>query len=198
MLFVAALCALNFFRHNEIDTCFARGYRFRPFNCFMVYFCGCKCTKFYYMQSLGIRNKCVQLYSLQGGLCFYCQAKFQYQQLTRDHFLPRCKGGQSSGNVVLSCRDCNGEKSDKTLYEFREYQCRVLAEYLRCNKVLGKSNLQKGSLAKIKRHFAVIKRCTYLMHHPGKVDAVAHGYRQVNYEKALAALTRENKWVPYL
>lgn len=50
--------------------------------------------------------------------CQYCGNKFKAEDLTFDHVLPRCKGGQTTwDNIVTACRDCNGRKGGKTLEE---------------------------------------------------------------------------------
>jgi 5-methylcytosine-specific restriction endonuclease McrA len=58
--------------------------------------------------------------------CQYCGKKYQENifdknilnnLLTIDHIIPRSKGGKSDWtNVVLSCKECNIEKSDKIIY----------------------------------------------------------------------------------
>ncbi len=40
--------------------------------------------------------------------CQYCGNKFHYEDLTFDHVIPRCDGGQTTWeNVVTACRTCN-------------------------------------------------------------------------------------------
>jgi len=47
-------------------------------------------------------------------LCLYCGRKFSAKQLTRDHVMPRSKGGPDHWkNVVSACRRCNQFKADK-------------------------------------------------------------------------------------
>lgn len=38
---------------------------------------------------------------------------------TRDHVIPASRGGKDGFNIVLACRDCNCEKSDMTVDEYR-------------------------------------------------------------------------------
>lgn len=46
--------------------------------------------------------------------CHYCGAKLRSGQVTRDHVVPRGRGGLDiRWNIVPSCRTCNGLKSDK-------------------------------------------------------------------------------------
>ncbi len=51
-----------------------------------------------------------------GGRCAYCNAKLTLKQVTKDHVVPKAKGGRDDLlNVVASCRSCNGHKADRTL-----------------------------------------------------------------------------------
>jgi len=46
-------------------------------------------------------------------VCGYCGGKFSGAQLTRDHIVPRCHGGQDIWtNVVTACKECNNLKDD--------------------------------------------------------------------------------------
>lgn len=50
--------------------------------------------------------------------CQYCGKKFKTEDLTFDHVIPRCKGGTTTWeNIVTACRECNGRKGGKTLEE---------------------------------------------------------------------------------
>jgi hypothetical protein len=47
-----------------------------------------------------------------------CGKKFKVAELTLDHVIPRCKGGQMTWtNVVLACVACNQRKGDRTLQQ---------------------------------------------------------------------------------
>lgn len=152
------------------------------------------------MKVLYIHKKCVQLYSLQNGKCFYCQGKREYHNLTRDHVNPIFKGGKAKYNVVLACGKCNSEKGHKTFYEFREFACKVLAEYLR--KVHAKGialNPKSGEYNnKIQRYKDIINRCTKLIKYPQILDDTITNYYKVDYKNALNELIKSNKLVPYL
>lgn len=52
-------------------------------------------------------------------VCAYCGGHFpNYHNLSRDHILPRSRGGNNTWtNVVTACKDCNAEKGPKTLKE---------------------------------------------------------------------------------
>lgn len=50
--------------------------------------------------------------------CQYCGKKFPTEELTFDHVMPRCKGGKTTWeNIVTACKCCNGKKGGKTLQE---------------------------------------------------------------------------------
>lgn len=49
--------------------------------------------------------------------CIYCGQK---TDLTVEHILPRCCGGEDTpDNVVMVCKSCNSSKGGKRLYEWR-------------------------------------------------------------------------------
>jgi hypothetical protein len=66
------------------------------------------------------RNRTInlrQLYHVYDGECQYCLKKIPYSQATRDHLLPRSKGGGNhDDNIVLSCKKCNTKKSNHFPY----------------------------------------------------------------------------------
>lgn len=50
--------------------------------------------------------------------CGYCGKEFHPKNLSRDHIIPKSRGGKDTWlNVVASCRDCNCEKDDMLLSE---------------------------------------------------------------------------------
>ena len=57
----------------------------------------------------------------KGGHCFHCGSLTLLtrvrcdRQATRDHLIPRSKGGGDGANLVLSCYRCNQDKGDKML-----------------------------------------------------------------------------------
>ena len=52
--------------------------------------------------------------------CFYCGKALSRRRATKDHIIPRSKGGNDScTNVVNACRLCNRDKGCLTLTEFR-------------------------------------------------------------------------------
>jgi hypothetical protein len=58
------------------------------------------------------------LFARDGYICAYCARKFKFVDLTRDHVVPRSRGGRDIWtNVVTACGPCNHRKDDKMLEE---------------------------------------------------------------------------------
>jgi 5-methylcytosine-specific restriction endonuclease McrA len=52
---------------------------------------------------------------LRQGICHYCGKHFGAKDLTMDHIVALGRGGTSTkGNVVVSCKNCNTDKSHRT------------------------------------------------------------------------------------
>ena len=52
--------------------------------------------------------------------CFYCGKKLSRRIATKDHVIPKSKGGGDSyQNIVNCCRDCNESKGNLLPNEFR-------------------------------------------------------------------------------
>ncbi|MFT4994255.1 MAG: 5-methylcytosine-specific restriction endonuclease McrA [Paraglaciecola sp.] len=55
------------------------------------------------------------LFRRDNHLCLYCGQKFQTSHLTRDHIIPRSKGGKDVWtNSATACSRCNCHKADRT------------------------------------------------------------------------------------
>jgi 5-methylcytosine-specific restriction endonuclease McrA len=61
------------------------------------------------------------LFGRDRHVCAYCGGHFpNYHHLSRDHILPKSRGGTDVWmNVVTACKECNGKKGSKTLKEAR-------------------------------------------------------------------------------
>jgi hypothetical protein len=58
------------------------------------------------------------LFGRDRNICAYCGRTFSSHKLSRDHILPRSRGGLDKWmNVVTACRDCNCDKDDQLLSE---------------------------------------------------------------------------------
>lgn len=52
---------------------------------------------------------------VNAGICYYCEEKFEKEELTADHKIPVSKGGKSTkSNIVIACKTCNINKKAKT------------------------------------------------------------------------------------
>jgi len=50
--------------------------------------------------------------------CAYCNCKLTLRSCTKDHVIPKSKGGKDVlTNVVACCKSCNAAKADRTLHE---------------------------------------------------------------------------------
>lgn len=58
------------------------------------------------------------LFGRDRNLCLYCGKPFADAALTRDHVVPRSRGGSDRwDNVVAACRRCNHRKGDRLTHE---------------------------------------------------------------------------------
>jgi len=59
------------------------------------------------------RGMFMRQYRAQNGLCAICGLPFEPEQMTRDHIVPRSKGGGTQwDNIQLACAPCNEKKGD--------------------------------------------------------------------------------------
>lgn len=55
------------------------------------------------------------IYDQFNHTCAYCGSQPGDEELDMDHVIPRSKGGKTNWeNIVLSCKDCNRHKADRT------------------------------------------------------------------------------------
>lgn len=60
----------------------------------------------------------VALFARDRNVCLYCGSEHLDRALTRDHVVPKSRGGGDSwDNVVSACRRCNHRKGDRLLHE---------------------------------------------------------------------------------
>jgi 5-methylcytosine-specific restriction endonuclease McrA len=58
------------------------------------------------------------LFRRDRNLCLYCGGEYLDRDLTRDHVMPRSRGGNDVwDNVVAACRRCNHRKGDRLAHE---------------------------------------------------------------------------------
>jgi 5-methylcytosine-specific restriction endonuclease McrA len=90
-------------------------------------------------RKVALTNK--TLFGRDRFVCAYCGGHFNHNHLSRDHVVPRFKGGEDVWtNVVTSCKSCNSLKGHKTLkeaglellyvpYEPNHYENLILQKY---------------------------------------------------------------------
>lgn len=50
--------------------------------------------------------------------CQYCEKVFKSEELTLDHVIPKCRGGENTWeNLVTACKKCNQKKGSRLLHE---------------------------------------------------------------------------------
>lgn len=55
------------------------------------------------------------------GHCGYCGVFVPKDESTRDHIIPKAKGGETkASNLLMCCRECNQRKSDLDVETFRD------------------------------------------------------------------------------
>jgi HNH endonuclease len=97
----------------------------------------------------------------QKNRCFYCGRK-RGAELTLDHVYPRSKGGTSEeSNLVAACLECNRDKGDLTLEEYR------VAVFLRSPAGVCLDHIQKALQASL----SVPRGILSAAHHRQLVDA---------------------------
>lgn len=78
------------------------------------------------MSALGWQRRSVEgkqrwlsKYIEQNGVCALCGEGFPIEEMTRDHIIPRSKGGSPKWeNIQLACAPCNVAKGDLMPDEF--------------------------------------------------------------------------------
>ncbi|MET1257115.1 HNH endonuclease [Aliikangiella maris] len=74
----------------------------------------------------------ISLFQRDRHLCLYCGKKFGRSMLTRDHVIPRARGGEDTwANCVSACKACNNLKACQTP---EEAGMKLLAVPFRPNK----------------------------------------------------------------
>lgn len=71
----------------------------------------------YYVRSVQrkLRFNRKAIFKRDGFICQYCSIAMSGSELTLDHILPKCRGGQGTWlNCTTSCFSCNSKKGNKT------------------------------------------------------------------------------------
>jgi hypothetical protein len=73
-----------------------------------------------YLQPLPLGHDNTLLFRRDRETCAYCGGRFEHRALTRDHIVPKARGGRDTWtNVVTACRYCNMRKACRTPEEAR-------------------------------------------------------------------------------
>lgn len=60
------------------------------------------------------------IYKMLNGHCAYCGKEVSLKKITRDHVIPKSKGGANAvENILPACKSCNQSKGDMNLDDFR-------------------------------------------------------------------------------
>lgn len=66
-----------------------------------------------------------ELYILQQGICWICLKKMKYSDISKDHLIPKSRGGGYGINILLAHKLCNSKRGapdiSMTPAEFRKY-----------------------------------------------------------------------------
>lgn len=66
------------------------------------------------------------LFARDQNICLYCAKTFRRSDLSRDHVMPRSRGGADTWeNCVTACKRCNHHKSDRTPEEASMELCAI-------------------------------------------------------------------------
>jgi hypothetical protein len=89
------------------------------------------------------RRQVLRIAAAQWWLCYYCILPIDETYLSRDHLIPKSKGGRGvSGNIVATCPGCNLKKGSRDAPPDAYIRGRRLQHYrqlgLWCTKPRGK------------------------------------------------------------
>lgn len=67
----------------------------------------------YIKNSTKVKYSRTNIFLRDDYVCQLCNKKFNHDELTLDHILPRSKGGKTTWtNIVTACKRCNSDKGD--------------------------------------------------------------------------------------
>lgn len=63
----------------------------------------------------------IRQYVRQDKCCFYCKKFVPVDEITKDHKIPKSKGGPNHHhNLILACHSCNQKKGATDFHEYLE------------------------------------------------------------------------------
>lgn len=64
-------------------------------------------------------NKKIHIYSKVNGLCHYCDKPITFEEMTKEHIVPKSKGGTKKlSNMALACIKCNRKRGNENYLYF--------------------------------------------------------------------------------
>jgi 5-methylcytosine-specific restriction endonuclease McrA len=74
----------------------------------------------------GVKFSRINVLTRDNFQCQYCGHRASLRDLTYDHVLPKCQGGKTTwDNIVTACRACNAKKSNRTPEQAEMNLCRL-------------------------------------------------------------------------
>jgi hypothetical protein len=65
------------------------------------------------VKSGAVRKQLHQIWTRDGGICWICKGPVELADASRDHFLPRSKGGKNNiENLKLAHKSCNSRRGN--------------------------------------------------------------------------------------
>lgn len=106
-------------------------------------------------------------YKEQGSCCYYCGDPVEFSLITRDHIVPKIKGGTLANNSLFACFKCNSTKSALELEEFRQV---VLKRLVSMIKSIVKNNFKvtQSTIDKFRRNHRILMSVAGLIENGGK------------------------------
>lgn len=69
-----------------------------------------------------------KIFAMHGNRCVYCEHKFDVEDLTREHVIPKSEGGTYAwSNIVPACRSCNEARANHALDHEQKIELKQLA-----------------------------------------------------------------------
>ena len=140
-----------------------------------------------------------ELFAAQGSKCFYCEHDMEPSKLSDcevDHIVPRSQGGPDAMvNYILAHRRCNGEKGEKTPFQWKHgregwdgYVHRVesQATTLRNKKV---QLLLREDAPELVQRYAALAETAWISRLAQKIVSLHFGWRNGNDKEGVKRVT---------
>jgi len=103
-------------------------------------------------------------YKKRGECCEYCKSKVPFENITRDHIIPKSKGGSfcKPDMWVFSCVLCNYRKGYKSLDEYVDLSVQSVQKVLKVVVSRG-YKISSEEINRVKYYCRVMKNCKQLL-----------------------------------